>query len=237
MTNYRSHESTFVGELGSTFPTHIDGKNSCLPPPTKETMTRLKTLNDRRDITKLRLYYDVKNICQKAHAPKYIQDSIMKFYVENRESLGYLRRHEMATALLWHYLNEFDLNPKPIRKLCKNLHVNRQVVQRYLSKLAFEYDLKTPNRTAKDFIHRYAPDIGLPQEAVEHALQISSQYTERPGYSGNPRSIAAASLWLAARSTDNRLSQKKVAEICHRAEYTVRETAAKIRKDLGIDYA
>jgi len=237
MTSYRSRESTFVGELGSTFTTHIDGKNSYLLPPIKETMTRLKTLNDRRDITKLRLYHDVKNICRKAHAPKYIQDSIMKFYVENRESLKYLRHNEMATALLWHYLNEYDLNPKPMRELCRNLHSDKRVVQRYLSKLVFEFDLKTPNRTAEDFIHRYAPDIGLPREAVEYALQISSQYTERPGYSGNPRSIAAASLWLAARSSDKRLSQKKVAEICHRAEYTVRETALKIRKNLGIDYA
>ena len=143
----------------------------------------------------------------------------------------------MATALLWHYSKQFDLNLKPIRELCKDLHVNRHLVRRYLSKLAFEHDLRTPNQPPQDFVLRYAPHIGLPQEVVERALQISSQYTEKPGYSGNPRSIAAAAIWLAAQTSDRRLSQKKVAKICHRAEYTVRETAAKIRKTLGIDYA
>ena len=54
-------------------------------------MNRLKKLNDRQDLGKLRLYYDVKRLCQKAN-PRYVQDSVLRFYTENRESLRHPRR-------------------------------------------------------------------------------------------------------------------------------------------------
>lgn len=101
------------------------------------------------------------------------------------------------------------------RALVARFGVKRRTVARNLRKLvklfARELKLKLPRISTDDYIDRFAPQLGLLREAVEHAHRFHKTLPRKFTQSKSPRLLAAISLYTAAESTGEKVTLHKVA--------------------------
>lgn len=82
-------------------------------------------------------YRTIERVCDKSHLPSYVGESVLQFYLDNRELLFRARRLEGVTALTHLYSKKFGLD-RSLKTLCEQVYADRRLVGRYLFRFGTE---------------------------------------------------------------------------------------------------
>ncbi len=179
------------------------------------------------------------SLCQKLQIPDFIQESAWKIYSQvARQKLTMGRSIEsFVTASLYaairihnfpRLLEEIvEVALIPIRSVHRSLGL---IVRIILPQMGFKYKPISPN----PLIYRFGAELGLTITTQKDAYNIlvaaSKRGLKRMGK--DPKGIAAAVLYLAAKHNGERKTQTQIASIARITEVTLRTRAKQIRGHL-----
>ena len=84
----------------------------------------------------------------------------------------------------------------------------------------------------REYLARFASDLGLPRKIERRARQLADEAHERNLVGGrNPGGVAAACLYTAARERNDGLTQREAAAVADVTPVTLRTTYAELRED------
>jgi transcription initiation factor TFIIIB Brf1 subunit/transcription initiation factor TFIIB len=176
----------------------------------------------------------VENLSGKTKVPQHARDWLLHYYHFNRQDVKNLRQREVATALLYIYSKTHMKAHQSLNELCKTVGANPVKTRKYLSKFAWEHNLRSTYRPPEDYVTVISSRMNLSPEIRERGLEIARLYQERAFSCCTPRTIAASAAYLANRENGHRYTQAEIADASGVAEYTVREISAKMRKALRL---
>ncbi len=176
------------------------------------------------------------SLCQKLQIPSFIEESAWKIYSQvARQKLTMGRSIEsFVTASLYaairihnfpRLLEEIvEVALIPLRSVHRSLGL---IVRLILPQMGFKYKPISPN----PLIYRFGAELGLTittQKDAYHILKTASRRgLKRMGK--DPKGIAAAVLYLAAKQNGERKTQTQIASIARITEVTLRTRAKQIR--------
>jgi transcription initiation factor TFIIB len=128
----------------------------------------------------------------------------------------------MATAALYAGSRIEDAT-RSIDEIVAVSRVDELEVQRTYRYLTNELQLEIAPTNPEAYIARFASELGCPDETERQARELIQAAVEESVHSGrNPVGIAAASLYAAAKLTNQDIIQADVAEIANVSEVTIR---------------
>lgn len=181
------------------------------------------------------------SLCQKLQIPDFIQESAWKIYSEvAKQKLTMGRSIEsFVTASLYAAIRIHDF-PRlleeivevamiPLRSVHRSLGL---IVRRVLPKMNLRYHPISPN----PLIYRFGSELDLSITTQKYAFDLLKSASKRGlrKMGKDPKGIAAAVLYLAAKQQGERKTQTQIANVARITEVTLRTRAKQIRGHLLI---
>jgi len=181
----------------------------------------------------------LKMLASKMNIPEYIVETAWKIYsVVAKKKLTMGRSiNGFIAASLYAAIRVHDF-PRLLDEICSNNLVPRRTVHRSLGMIVREVlpelNLKYQPITAESLVFRFGNELSLDmktqQQAVNMLRKASEKGLKRVGK--DPKGLAAAVLYIAAKSSNSRKTQTEVAEISKVTEVTLRSRAKQIKRML-----
>ena len=181
----------------------------------------------------------LKMLVSKLNIPDYISNSAWKIYslvAKKKLTMGRSINGFIAGALYAAIrVHEF---PRLLDEVCESSLTPRRTVHRSLAmiirEILPELNLRYQPITAEKLIFRFSNNLGLPMEVQKNAigmlLKASKNGLKRTGK--DPKGLAAACIYLAAKEGLIRRTQSNVAYIAKITEVTLRSRAKQIKNKL-----
>jgi transcription initiation factor TFIIB len=113
--------------------------------------------------------------------------------------------------------------PRSPDDFAEHSEYDRKYILRTAKYFEKELDLNLEPFEPKPYIERFAKEAGLGEVTIKEAKDIVDYCIENGVHSGcSPSGVAAAAVYLAGRTTNNKVTQKKVAGIAEVTEVTIR---------------
>ncbi len=126
-------------------------------------------------------------------------------------------------------------NPITLDEIAKITYLSKKEIGRTYRFLLREMHLKIEPSKPQDYIERYCNELGLGFTIQKTAKKILDEAEELGILSGKcPSGLAAAAIYIAAKSKKIKITQKKIANICSVTEVTVRNRYKNLVKELDI---
>ncbi|MFX0187899.1 MAG: transcription initiation factor IIB family protein [Candidatus Hodarchaeota archaeon] len=181
----------------------------------------------------------LKMLCSKLNIPEYISDSAWKIYslvAKKKLTMGRSINGFIAGAL-YAAIRVHDF-PRLLDEVCEASLTPRRTVHRSLAmiirEVLSELNLRYQPITAESLIFRFGNELELPMNIQKNAItmlkQASQNGLKRTGK--DPKGLAAACIYIAAKDGAVRKTQSRVAEIAKITEVTLRSRAKQIRDKL-----
>lgn len=181
----------------------------------------------------------LKMLCSKLNIPDYISDSAWKIYslvAKKKLTMGRSINGFIAGAL-YAAIRVHDF-PRLLDEVCESSLTPRRTVHRSLAmiirEILPELNLKYQPIKAETLIYRFSNNLELPMEiqkcAIEMLKTASKNGLKRTGK--DPKGLAAACIYIAARDGNMRKTQSIVADIAKITEVTLRSRAKQIKSKL-----
>ncbi len=181
----------------------------------------------------------LKMLCSKLNIPDYISDSAWKIYslvAKKKLTMGRSINGFIAGAL-YAAIRVHDF-PRLLDEVCESSLTPRRTVHRSLAmiirEILPELNLKYQPIKAETLIYRFSNNLELPMEiqkcAIEMLKTASKNGLKRTGK--DPKGLAAACIYIAARDGNMRKTQSTVAYIAKITEVTLRSRAKQIKSKL-----
>ena len=181
----------------------------------------------------------LKMLCSKLNIPDYISDSAWKIYslvAKKKLTMGRSINGFIAGAL-YAAIRVHDF-PRLLDEVCESSLTPRRTVHRSLAmiirEILPELNLKYQPIKAETLIYRFSNNLELPMEiqkcAIEMLKTASKNGLKRTGK--DPKGLAAACIYIAARDGNMRKTQSTVADIAKITEVTLRSRAKQIKNKL-----
>ena len=181
----------------------------------------------------------LKMLCSKLNIPDYISDSAWKIYslvAKKKLTMGRSINGFIAGAL-YAAIRVHDF-PRLLDEVCESSLTPRRTVHRSLAmiirEILPELNLKYQPIKAETLIYRFSNNLELPMEIQKCAIQMlktaSKNGLKRTGK--DPKGLAAACIYIAARDGNMRKTQSTVAYIAKITEVTLRSRAKQIKNKL-----
>ena len=181
----------------------------------------------------------LKMLCSKLNIPDYISDSAWKIYslvAKKKLTMGRSINGFIAGAL-YAAIRVHDF-PRLLDEVCESSLTPRRTVHRSLAmiirEILPELNLKYQPIKAETLIYRFSNNLELPMEiqkcAIEMLKTASKNGLKRTGK--DPKGLAAACIYIAARDGNMRKTQSTVADIAKITEVTLRSRAKQIKSKL-----
>jgi transcription initiation factor TFIIB len=181
----------------------------------------------------------LKMLCSKLNIPEYISDSAWKIYslvAKKKLTMGRSINGFIAGAL-YAAIRVHDF-PRLLDEVCESSLTPRRTVHRSLAMIIREVlpelNLRYQPITAESLIFRFGNELELPMNIQKTAINMLKQASQnglkRTGK--DPKGLAAACIYIAAKDGDMRKTQSRVAEIAKITEVTLRSRAKQIRAKL-----
>jgi len=181
----------------------------------------------------------LKMLCSKLNIPDYISDSAWKIYslvAKKKLTMGRSINGFIAGAL-YAAIRVHDF-PRLLDEVCESSLTPRRTVHRSLAmiirEILPELNLKYQPIKAETLIYRFSNNLELPMEiqkcAIEMLKKASKNGLKRTGK--DPKGLAAACIYIAARDGNMRKTQSTVADIAKITEVTLRSRAKQIKNKL-----
>ena len=181
----------------------------------------------------------LKMLCSKLNIPEYISDSAWKIYslvAKKKLTMGRSINGFIAGAL-YAAIRVHDF-PRLLDEVCEASLTPRRTVHRSLAMIIREVlpelNLRYQPITAESLVFRFGNELELPMNIQKNAINMLKQASQnglkRTGK--DPKGLAAACIYIAAKDGDMRKTQSRVAEIAKITEVTLRSRAKQIREKL-----
>ena len=125
--------------------------------------------------------------------------------------------------------------PRTLDEIAAVANVGRKEIGRTYRFMTRELKLKLMPTKPEDYIARFCSELELPGEVQAKALEILQEAAEKELTSGRgPTGVAAAAIYIASILTNNRRTQREVAEVAGVTEVTIRNRYKELTEKLGI---
>ncbi len=181
----------------------------------------------------------LKMLCSKLNIPEYISNSAWKIYsIVAKKKLTMGRSiNGFISGALYAAIRVHDF-PRLLDEICEASLTPRRTVHRSLAMIIREVlpDLKLKYQpiTAEILVFRFGNELELPMNIQKCAINMlkkaSKAGLKRTGK--DPKGLAAACIYIAAKDGAMRKTQSRVAEIAKITEVTLRSRAKQIRNKL-----
>lgn len=125
--------------------------------------------------------------------------------------------------------------PRTLNDIATASNIKRKELAKCYRILVKELNLKVPVLNSVQCISRISSKLDIPEKTKRHAIKILREYQSSGDIAGkNPIGLAATALYLANVITENKHTQREVAEAANITEVTIRNRGASIRRILDI---
>ncbi len=127
-------------------------------------------------------------------------------------------------------------SPRSLEEIAKFSPVSKKKIGAHYRMLATKMKLRMPIPGPENYVSRFISDLGLPPVVQKMTLEIIERAKEvRNLVSGrDPRGLAAASIYIAAIITDQRVTQRAIARTAGVTEVTIRNRYKELVKKLEL---
>lgn len=182
----------------------------------------------------------LKQLVSKLNIPNYIHETSWRIYALSAKKKLTMGRSidGFIAASLYAAIRVHEF-PKLLEEISDAAMSSRRTVIRSLGLLVREVlpelGLNYKPITAEQLIFKFGNELGLSIQTQKHALKILTE-SSRQGLSRtgkDPKGFAASSLYMAAKSTDERKTQSEISDIAKITEVTLRTRIKDIKKRLA----
>ncbi|RLI88225.1 MAG: transcription initiation factor IIB [Candidatus Altiarchaeales archaeon] len=147
------------------------------------------------------------------------------------------RSIESVVAATIYLISRQHQLPKTLDELEKVSGVKKKDIGRSYRFVCRKLDIKMPITTPMDYVPRFASELGLSGETEAKAIEILEKARKKGVTSGRgPTGVAAAAIYLAAKITNDKQTQKEIAgRLAGVTEVTIRNRYEEIARELGIE--
>ncbi|MEM3704214.1 MAG: transcription initiation factor IIB, partial [Candidatus Bathyarchaeia archaeon] len=126
--------------------------------------------------------------------------------------------------------------PRTLREIAEASLVDRKDVARCYRLLLRELDVQMPIADPLTYVSKIAERIGISGRTQGLAVQILREARKRRAAAGkDPMGLAAAALYIACLQSDEKKTQKDIAEAAGVTEVTVRNRYKTLKKQLNLE--
>jgi transcription initiation factor TFIIB len=223
--------------------TKTDSKGKSIGPKEQALFSRLSKIQNSLISSIERNFWEakpkLKMLTSKLNIPEYISETAWKIYslvakkklTMGRSINGFIAGALYAAIRVHHF-------PRLLDEVCEASLTPRRTVHRSLAMIIREVlpELRLAYQpiTAEKLVFRFGNELSLPitiqKVAINMLIQASKNGLKRTGK--DPKGLAAACIYIAAKDGDMRKTQSKVADIAKITEVTLRSRAKQIRSKL-----
>ncbi|MGB5909676.1 MAG: hypothetical protein WBH31_00645 [Promethearchaeia archaeon] len=224
--------------------TKIDSKGKSIGPKEQALFSRLSKIQNSLISSIERNFWEakpkLKMLTSKLNIPEYISETAWKVYsivAKKKLTMGRSINGFIAGSL-YAAIRVHDF-PRLLDELCEASLTPRRTVHRSLAMIIREVlpelGLRYQPITAESLVYRFGNELELPMNIQKNAIEMlkkaSSNGLKRTGK--DPKGLAAACIYIAAKDGSIRKTQSLVAEIAKITEVTLRSRAKQIRSKLS----
>lgn len=125
--------------------------------------------------------------------------------------------------------------PRTLDELVKYTRVNKKDLGRAYRLMIQRLGVQIPTSNAKDFISRFCADLELSGRVQKKACELIDQASAKAITAGkDPTGLAAAAIYITGILEGERRTQRRIAEVAHVTEVTIRNRYKELIKKLRI---
>jgi len=125
--------------------------------------------------------------------------------------------------------------PRTLDELVKYTRVNKKDLGRAYRLMIQRLGIQIPTSNAKDFISRFCADLELSGRVQKKACELIDQASAKAITAGkDPTGLAAAAIYITGILEGERRTQRRIAEVAHVTEVTIRNRYKELIKKLRI---
>merc|ERR1719266_178101 len=201
-----------IGPVKGGSPFGGGGMGGAMEGATSYTNHRTVSSSDRALINAFR---SISNMCDRINLPKTITDranTLFKMVHDGRNLKG--RANEaIASACLYIACRQEGV-PRTFKEIVAVSTVSKKEIGRCFKLILKAHDTNVEIITTGDFMNRFCGTLGLTKNVQKAATRIAKKAVDLdivPGRS--PISIAAAAIYMASQASNDKRSQKEIADI------------------------
>ncbi len=181
---------------------------------------------------------ELDRMCAYLSIPGNIKEECAMWY-RKAVSKGLVRGRsiESVVAAVIYLISRQHQLPKTLDELEEASGVKRKDIGRSYRFLCRKLDIKMPIATPMDYVPRFASELGLSGETEAKAIEILEEAREKGIISGRgPTGVAAAAIYLAAKITNDKQTQKGIAgKLIGVTEVTIRNRYEELARALNMN--
>jgi len=183
----------------------------------------------------------MKQLTSKLNIPEYIHETAWKIYaLTAKKKLTMGRSIEGFIAASLYVAVRVHEFPKVLEEISDAAMIPRKSIIHSLSLLLKEVlpelNLSYKPISITQLIFKFGNELGLPMETQKNALYLVS-VTSKMGLAligKDPKGLAASAIYLAAKSTNERMTQTEIAKAAKITEVTLRSRVKDFKNKLGL---
>ncbi len=126
--------------------------------------------------------------------------------------------------------------PRTLDEIAGSSRVSRKEIGRTYRFMTRELKLKLMPTRPQDYVSRFCSELKLSGEVQSRSLDILKQAADKELTSGRgPTGVAAAAIYIASILSNERRTQREVADVAGVTEVTIRNRYKELTERLGID--
>lgn len=228
--------STTIGKVSK------DANGRSLPTNKRYEMLRLKKWHIRstyQDSSHRNLSHamtELSRLCDKMHLPKPVKEKAASIYRKALDDeLVRGRSINAISAASLYAACRTTKTPRTLIELSKHSTIDKKDLARCYRLLIKELELQMPIPRAKYRVPKIAAKINLGEKTQQKAVNILREAEEKKITAGkDPMGLAAAALYIACVITDDKRTQKTIANAAGVTEVTIRNRYKGLTKELGL---
>jgi len=208
--------STMIGP--STGPASFDGSGNAL-------YNNRRTVNSS-DRTLINAFRTISNMADRINLTKTITDRANKLFktVHDGRNLKGRSNDAIAAACMYIACRQEGV-PRTFKEIVAVSTVSKKEIGRCFKLILKAHDTSVDLITTGDFMSRFCGTLSLARDVQKAATHIAKKSVDMdivPGRS--PISVAAAAIYMASQASDDKRTQREIADIAGVADVTIRQS-------------
>ncbi|MEE9237918.1 MAG: transcription initiation factor IIB [Thermoplasmata archaeon] len=126
--------------------------------------------------------------------------------------------------------------PRTLDEIANSSHVTRKEIGRTYRFMTRQLKLRLLPTAPQDYVSRFCSELKLSGEAQSRAMEMLKEATDKELTSGRgPTGVAAAAIYVASILSNERRTQREVADVAGVTEVTIRNRYKELIQKLDID--
>lgn len=178
----------------------------------------------------------IRAIVDRLSLPKYIKDQAYAIYEKavNKDLCIGRNKESILHASIYAVCKQNSI-PKTALEITEYSDIEEKQLLKAYSLLQKELGVKAQLTDPIDILPRFVSNLGLSHKCLTKAMQLMQKIKGTAVYSGkNPKSIAAALIYISAKLCKEKISQRLIANEMGVMEVTIRKRYKEIVDELGI---